>query len=213
MAISARGSLAARRQSHPRHTPVISDTRNGRLLHTGPVVENSALDRFTTDDAMSFLLADHVVDDGQILRAINSLSERINQVEGLLFEGNAVARMPSDEKLATIASSLARMRNRRSRFFPASLFAEPSWDILLDLFISQVRGTCVATTSLCLAANAPQATALRHIAILEEHGLLSRFGAPEDKRLVLVQITAKGYGQMRKCLGELVKSPGYPLPE
>ena len=162
---------------------------------------------------MTFLLAGHPTKDGQILRTIEALCDRVNQVEELLLGGNTVARMPSDEKLATIASSLARLRNRRSRFFPEDLFAEPSWDILLDLFISQARGTRVATTSLCLAANAPQATALRHIANLEQVGLLSRFSAPEDKRLVLVQITAKGYGQMRKCLSELMKTPGFPVPE
>lgn len=162
---------------------------------------------------MTFLLADQPVSGRQILQTIASLCERLDQVEELVFEGSAIARVPSDEKLAAMASSLARMRSRRSRYFSADLFAEPSWDILLDLFVSQVRGTRVPTTSLCLAANAPQATALRHICLLEQHGLLSRFGAPEDKRLMLVQITAQGYGQMRKCLGELLKTPGYPAPE
>lgn len=162
---------------------------------------------------MSFLLADQPTGDGQILDAINSLSERIDQVELLIFAENAAVRMPTDEKLATVASALARLRNRRSRYFSEGLFAEPSWDILLDLFVSQVRGARVATTSLCLAANAPQATALRHIAVLGEHGLLRRFGAPEDKRLVLVQITAKGFGQMRKCLAELVNTSGYPVSQ
>lgn len=157
---------------------------------------------------MSFLLSDEPVDEGPILQAITSLRERVDQVEEMLFEGSAAAKMPSDEKLAMLAYSLTRMRNRRSRFLPAELFAEPSWDILLDLFISQVHGTRVATTSLCLAANAPQTTALRHIANLEAHRLLRRFSAPEDKRLALVQMTPTGYGQMRKCLCELLRSPG-----
>lgn len=174
---------------------------------------NLGLQCMGMDGRMSFLLSDQSTSDERVSEIIKSLCERVDQVESLVFEGTAAARMPSDEKLATIASALARMRNRRSRFFSANLFAEPSWDILLDLFISQIRGTRVATTSLCLAANAPQATALRHIASLEEQDLLRRFGAPEDKRLVLVQITAKGYGQMRMCLGELVKTPGYPVPE
>lgn len=162
--------------------------------------------------AMSFLLADQAQLDGHVLRTIQSLCDRVDQVEVLVFEGTTASRMPSDEKLATIASLLTRMRLRRSKFLPATLFAEPSWDMLLELFISQVRGTRVATTSLCIAANVPQATALRHIAQLEEHGLLSRFPAPEDKRLKLVRITATGYGQMRKCLGELVKKSGFPVP-
>lgn len=213
MAIPTRQSLVDCRQSHIRQIAVTSDQQAFPARQSQRRLVASAFERLQMDGAMSFLLADHTAENGRILNAINSLCDRVGQVEDLLFEGNAIARMPSDEKLATIASSLARMRNRRERFFPADLFAEPSWDILLDLFVSQVRGIRVPTTSLCLAANAPQATALRHIAILEEHGLLSRFRAPEDKRLVLVQITAKGYGQMRKSLGELVKSSGYPLPE
>lgn len=142
--------------------------------------------------------------DGAFLSAIDALAERVGQIELVVFGENPHARASGEDKLATIARSLARMRQRRSRHFPPDLFAEPAWDMLLDLFINKARGVRVATTSLCLAANAPQATGLRYIAKLYEHGLLTRFEAPNDKRMVLVEITAKGYGQMRRCLGDLV---------
>jgi DNA-binding MarR family transcriptional regulator len=135
--------------------------------------------------------------------ALEALASRLDALERMVAQGPSHDRLPSDRKLANLAAAISRMRQRRARHFSKNLFAEPSWDILLDLFINQLRGLRVATTSLCLAANAPQATALRHIVRLEKEGLLRRFGAPEDRRLVLVEITPRGYGQMRQCLGEM----------
>ena len=65
----------------------------------------SAFVRINMDGIMSFLLADLTAENGQILNAIKSLCDRVGQIEELLFEGNAIARMPSDEKQATIALS------------------------------------------------------------------------------------------------------------
>jgi hypothetical protein len=119
----------------------------------------------------------------------------------------------SDEKLAAIATSIYRTRQNRLHYFDPALFAEPAWDMLLDLFINKVRGARVSTTSLCIAAAAPQATGIRWIGLLEEHGLLRRYRAPDDARLMLIEITPRCYQLMRRCLGDSVTRFEMPIPD
>jgi hypothetical protein len=119
----------------------------------------------------------------------------------------------SDEKLAQIATSFYRARIHRANQFDPALFGEPAWDMLLDLFIHQVRGMRVSTTSLCLGASVPQSTGIRHIERLQEEGLLHRYTPPDDKRLVLIEMTAKGYQLMREYLGNAMTRFKPPLPD
>jgi hypothetical protein len=133
------------------------------------------------------------------------LAELLHRVSELEMKAAEAGQGPpslgfSDDKLAALAVSIYRMRQHRQAYFDAALFAEPAWDMMLDLFINQVRGARVSTTSLCLAAGVPHATGIRWIRTLREHDLLRRFRAPDDARLMLIEITSKGYQLMRQCL-------------
>jgi DNA-binding MarR family transcriptional regulator len=108
----------------------------------------------------------------------------------------------SDDKLAVLATSIYRARRRRLDYFDADLFAEPAWDMLLDLFVNKALGRRISTSSLCLAADAAQATGLRYIAILEAKGLVRRRPAPDDGRVTLVDLTTLGYKQMRRYVAD-----------
>ena len=110
----------------------------------------------------------------------------------------------SDEKLAILATSIYRARRRRLAYFEESLFGEPAWDMLLDLFVNKALGRRINTTSLCLAADVPQATGLRYIGLLESKGLVRRRPAPDDGRLTLVDLTPLGYKQMRRYVVDSV---------
>jgi len=104
----------------------------------------------------------------------------------------------SDQKLAVIATSIYRARRRRTEYFESALFGEAAWDMLLDLFVNKALGRRISTTSLCLAADVPQATGLRYIDLLEAKGLAERRSAPDDRRVTLVDLTQQGYRQMRR---------------
>lgn len=167
-----------------------------------------------TRTAASRRAADLQADDEQLRDTLRALAHRVAELEARLVQGGVPAiHGLSDDKLATIATSIYRTRQHRRSYFDPSLFAEPGWDMLLDLFINRVRGARVSTTSLCLAGGVPQATGLRWIGVLEKQGLLRRFNAPDDARLVLIEITAKGYRLMRKCVAESVTRFDWPAPD
>jgi DNA-binding MarR family transcriptional regulator len=80
-------------------------------------------------------------------------------------------------------------RHRRARFFEAHLFADPAWDMLLDLTAAHGEGQKVSVTSLCIAANVPATTALRWLTQMVETGVLSRVADPLDRRRVFIELS------------------------
>ena len=80
-------------------------------------------------------------------------------------------------------------RRARARYFSNGLFADPAWDILLDLLLSRLSQTRVSVTSVCVASNVPSTTALRWIRLLENEGLVSRRADHLDGRRFYIELT------------------------
>lgn len=89
---------------------------------------------------------------------------------------------------ATTVRAMIRARRARDRFFPAEIFGDPAWDMLLDLFAAQIEGTEVSVSSLCIAAAVPTTTALRWIRNLCEAGLFDRTPDPADARRAFITL-------------------------
>ncbi|MCA0904106.1 MarR family transcriptional regulator [Qipengyuania aquimaris] len=83
---------------------------------------------------------------------------------------------------AAAIRAVIRRRQMRAKFFDADLFADPAWDILLDLAAARAGRERVSVTSLCIAAGVPATTALRWITQMVESGLLLRIPDPADRR-------------------------------
>jgi hypothetical protein len=102
----------------------------------------------------------------------------------------ALARLAADSGLpetlipveASTIRRLIRLRRDRERFFPAELFADPAWDMLLDLAAARLEGQRVSVSSLCIAAAVPTTTALRWVRTLSESGLFERHMDKSDMR-------------------------------
>ena len=94
-------------------------------------------------------------------------------------------RLPRGE----VIRKLIRARQARARFFDAELFADPAWDILLDLAAARSERAQVCVTSLCIAAGVPATTALRWIAQMVDTGLLMRIPDPADRRRAHIALT------------------------
>ena len=132
-------------------------------------------------------------------RSVDQLEQRVAEIEARLAVAQEAARTPvySDEALATVASRVYRARRRRERLFDATIFADPAWDMLLDLFLARARGQELRTTSLCHASGVPPTTALRWVDVLAKQGLIERRAAPDDRRVKIVTLSDQGYRVMR----------------
>ncbi|HSG56515.1 MAG TPA: winged helix DNA-binding protein [Paracoccaceae bacterium] len=100
---------------------------------------------------------------------------------------------------------IIQQRQLRARFFDGDLFADPAWDMLLDLTAARVEHTRVSATSLCIASNVPPTTALRWISQMTEAGLLERVEDDTDRRRAFIQLTDKAVDAMARYFAELGK--------
>ncbi|MDP9423686.1 MAG: MarR family winged helix-turn-helix transcriptional regulator [Pseudomonadota bacterium] len=82
--------------------------------------------------------------------------------------------------------AILKLRRSRDRFFEAELFADPAWDILLELYAAELGQRRTSVSSLCVGAAVPATTALRWIKTLEDKGLIQRAADPMDRRRVFV---------------------------
>jgi hypothetical protein len=90
---------------------------------------------------------------------------------------------------AAIIRAIIRVRRLRNQFFPAELFADPAWDMLLDLTAARLEGRAVAVSSLCIASAVPPTTALRWIKTLTDAKLFERVADSNDGRRVFIELT------------------------
>ncbi|WP_439546340.1 hypothetical protein [Sandarakinorhabdus sp.] len=96
---------------------------------------------------------------------------------------------PGIQISAALVRRLIRLRRDRDRHFPAEIFADPAWDMLLDLMAARMEGIDVPVSSLCVAAAVPTTTALRWIRALSEAGLLERRIDMADARRSFVTLS------------------------
>lgn len=87
-------------------------------------------------------------------------------------------------------------RQGRARFFDANLFADPAWDMLLDLAAAHGEGQKVSVSSLCIAAGVPATTALRWLMQMVETGVFCRVADPADRRRVFIELSESALAAM-----------------
>lgn len=106
----------------------------------------------------------------------------------------------SDEDLQFALRAAIRNRRDRKELFKFDQFADPAWDILLDLASARLSNKTVPVLSACAAAGVPTSTALRWIRVLVEEGLVRRWSDPSDRRRDLVEIQDHAMNAMRQFI-------------
>ncbi|MEA3033294.1 MAG: hypothetical protein QOH86_1310, partial [Sphingomonadales bacterium] len=96
--------------------------------------------------------------------------------------------------------AMIRARRMRDHFFKRDLFADPAWDMLLDLMAARLEKQQVAVSSLCIAAAVPPTTALRWIKALCDQGLFVRVADPEDGRRVFIELSEQAAAALESYL-------------
>ena len=105
-----------------------------------------------------------------------------------------------------LVRKIIRQRQLRARFFEGDLFADPAWDMLLDLTAARAEHVRVSVTSLCIASGVPPTTALRWIGQMTDAGLLQRVDDETDRRRAFITLTDKAADAMARYFAELGSS-------
>jgi CheY-like chemotaxis protein len=111
-------------------------------------------------------------------------SQLSDALVGFRSEPRATVQAPDASEIR----HLIRLRRLRDRYFDAELFADPAWDMLLDLTAARIEHVQVAVSSLCIAAAVPPTTALRWIKAMTDQGLFERCADPDDGRRIFIRL-------------------------
>lgn len=96
--------------------------------------------------------------------------------------GGPGLRVPDHPVTENEVRAMLQSRRDRDQFFDGELFADPAWDILLELYAAKLGQQRVTTGDICHAAAVPTTTALRWVGILAEKGLIERKADLLDRR-------------------------------
>ena len=166
--------------------------------------------------ASGLLRADRLSDvasdrSGERLRQISDEVSRIASTLARLSTGPAdlqraapapqVGEVP--QVAADVVRSVIRARRLRERYFQADLFADPAWDMLLDLLQAEIAQLRVPVSSLCIAAAVPATTALRWLKTMTDQGIFRRRADPHDGRRVFVELSPEASTAMRRYFADV----------
>lgn len=107
---------------------------------------------------------------------------------------------------AAFVRSIIRARRLRDRYLRGGLFADPAWDMLLDLMAARLEQNRVAVSSLCIAAAVPATTALRWIKAMSDRGLFVRSADAQDGRRVYIELSDDAAQAMGHYLAAVQRS-------
>lgn len=101
---------------------------------------------------------------------------------------------PGDESQEAVARMLYEQRRMRADAFGghSTVFVEPAWDLLLDLFLAKSEGRIVSASAASIGACVPPTTALRCIDLLRRRGLIKTRPHPTDRRMKVVELSDEG---------------------
>lgn len=123
---------------------------------------------------------------------LHQLSEEVGRIASVLAslsDADTERRVGSEQPVdAARIRSIIRARRLRDQYLRGDLFADPAWDMMLDLMAARLEGQRVPVSSLCMAAAVPPTTALRWIKALAEQGVFVRIADPEDGRRIYIEL-------------------------
>ncbi len=149
------------------------------------------------------------------LRQLSDEVSRIASTLARLSTGPALAVRPTDQPPATgdlpqvsadTVRTVIRARRLRTRYFDEDMFADPAWDMLLDLLQAELAQLPVPVSSLCIAAAVPATTALRWLKTMTSQGIFLRRADPHDGRRVFVELAPAASQAMRRYFADAGKA-------
>ena len=209
-------------QSNPQI--LVDPSRAERVIALGRVlarIPNLRVRELSEEDRLVLLRLTEQV--GQIASRLERLETPLRQIEAHDAEGAfrfesprrsfAGASEDGNERLVRatrpalpdprLIRRIIRQRQLRARFFDGDLFADPAWDMLLDLTAARAEHTRVSVTSLCIASGVPPTTALRWIGQLIDSGLMQRVEDETDRRRAFIVLTERAADAMARYFAEL----------
>lgn len=101
------------------------------------------------------------------------------------------------QDLARAVKRILRFRDLRNEMFDDHLFADPAWDMMLEIFMCDLTQQRISVSAACAGSRVPATTGLRWAKLLEKRGILTRRNDPLDSRRVHLSLSEEAFTKMR----------------
>jgi DNA-binding MarR family transcriptional regulator len=129
-----------------------------------------------------------------------NLSQEIGRISGIIAQLSEAELPGADEITPHLLRSMLQASRLRAEHISPGLFEDPAWNMLLELLLSKLEGTCVTISKLAVSGGVAPTTGLRWIERLEERGFVHRVKDQRDGRRVFVEISPDAEKRLRGYL-------------
>lgn len=106
-----------------------------------------------------------------------------------------------------LVEQLLAARRYRNEVFGSGLFSDPAWDIVLTLFLAQLRREALSLSRLAEAISETPAATSRWLDALADRDLVREWSDPPSSNERMVQLSAKGSSAVRRSLSQWLNWP------
>lgn len=205
---------------------LVAPTRGQRVIALGDSLTKMStmrLHELSNDDRLTLLRLTEQV--GQMAERLERLSDAPDgepsafrfESAGQAFNGEPTADVGVQRQTRIalpdprLVRQIIRQRQTRAQFFDGELFADPAWDMLLDLTAARAEHKRVSVTSLCIASGVPPTTALRWIAQMVDDGVLDRVQDDTDRRRAFIALSEGAADAMARYFAEIAADRHAPV--
>jgi DNA-binding MarR family transcriptional regulator len=137
----------------------------------------------------------------RVQQAMDSVQQALGRIAAL---ANILPSALAGTSLAAMAERLYLERRRRDEYFPAGLFGEPAWDLILALFVARDEGRRLTVAEAYEAAKVKPAAGRKLLARMESQGMIRRSAGQQDRRKKFVGLTDDGTERLTDYLTRLI---------
>jgi FixJ family two-component response regulator len=140
------------------------------------------------------------VDGPRLVQAVKTarLAHQMRRRSGVTSEHASRPQEAGPDRKRVALGDLRAVRRVRGQYFSSELFADPNWEMLLDLYDAALAHQDVTISSLGAASGVPLTTALRRMDTLQNHGLIQRAEDKQDRRRIIVKLTDAGLNAVER---------------
>lgn len=80
--------------------------------------------------------------------------------------------MTRHDSVASVAAAILEFRRVRHEILPAEMFAEPAWDLMLELFVADAKGYRLTGEDVCRRCNVAPGVLSRWLMYLSKSGFV-----------------------------------------
>lgn len=126
---------------------------------------------------------------------VRLMEGQLTAMRGKLAQSAASVVMTS-KAAELVVRDLIKARRKREQTFGLDLFADPAWDILLELYAASLAQRRMSVSGVCAVSAVPPTTALRWIEKLDRKGFLVREQDQFDGRRIWVRLSGRAKSMM-----------------